>query len=72
MNVARYKDKRFVVTIDRSTMERGYVLRTIEPDGSHKQIGKPLKRDAFTAEFGFDPIWPHQHTNRKNDHDQHE
>lgn len=62
MNVTRYKGKRFTVTIDRSTMERGYLLRTIESDGSHRPVGKPLKRDAFEAEFGFDPIWPHPTT----------
>lgn len=55
----QYKGKRFVVTIDRSTMERGYMLRTIEKDGSIKAQNEPLKRRDFENHFGFDPEWPH-------------
>jgi len=54
-----YKEKRFVVTIDRSTAERGYVLHTIETDGSTKAQNKPLKWREFGNHFGFDPSWPH-------------
>jgi hypothetical protein len=54
-----YKRKRFVVTIDRSTVERGYVLKTIEKDGSMKAQNEPLKRHDFESHFGFDASWPH-------------
>jgi hypothetical protein len=51
MKVESYDGKPFVVTIDRSTMERGYVLGTVEDDGSLTERNKPLKQD----EFEFSP-----------------
>lgn len=60
----RYKGKQFVVTIDRSTAERGYVLQTIERDGSHKEQNAPLKMEEFEKHFGFSPQWPHEKTEK--------
>ena len=57
--VKTYEGKRFVITIDRSTAERGYVLHTIEEDGSHKEVNEPLKYFDFLRRFGFSPNWPH-------------
>lgn len=60
MNTKLYNDKPFIVTIDRSTAERGYVLRIIDNDGSFTAQNEPLKRDDFVSEFKFDPTWPHE------------
>jgi hypothetical protein len=55
-----HKGHEFVVTIDRSTAERGYVLRELNYDRTVLKQHKPLKRDAFEAHFGFSPMWPHE------------
>lgn len=60
MNTKLYNDKPFIVTIDRSTAERGYVLRIIDNDGSFIDQNKSLKRDDFVSKFKFDPTWPHE------------
>lgn len=55
-----FEGKPFIVTIDRSTMERGYVLRTRDDKGGHHAANKPLKRAEFEERFGFAPEWPHK------------
>lgn len=55
-----FKGKQFLVTIDRSTMERGYVLQTINKDGTTTEMNSPLKQDEFQQKFGFSPEWPHE------------
>lgn len=60
MNTKLYKDKSFTVTINRNTAERGYVLQSIEQDGSFTAQNEPLKRDDFVSKFKFDPTWPHE------------
>lgn len=55
-----YKGKPFIVTIDRSTAERGYVLKTIDHNtGKIVTEGEPLKFLDFIAHYKFDPEWPH-------------
>ena len=46
--------------MDRSTTERGYILRTLSDDGTSRAHNKPLKRFAFEKQFGFSPEWPHE------------
>jgi hypothetical protein len=53
-----YNGKQFVVTPDRSQMERRYILRTIEEGGWVAQ-NKPLTFGKFIAYFGFSPDFPH-------------
>ena len=60
MTTKLYKDRPFTVTIDRSTAERGYVLRMIDKNGAFIDQNKPLKRDDFVSKFKFDPTWPHE------------
>lgn len=55
-----YGGKPFVVTIDHSTMERGYSIREIHGDGSVSHMHTiPLKHAAFVKRCGFEPEWPH-------------
>lgn len=58
----KYRGHRFIVTIDRSTAERGYVIRTIDDEGDViEEINKkPLKYLEFIERFGFSPEWPHE------------
>lgn len=60
MTTKLYNNKPFIVTIKRNTAERGYVLHTIEEDGSFVIQNEPLKRDNFVKKFKFDPSWPHE------------
>jgi hypothetical protein len=54
-----YNGEWFTVTIDRSTMERGYVLKTRNPNGEFISHNTPLKRKEFIDKFGFSPEYPH-------------
>lgn len=60
-NTKTFNGKRFNVTIDRSEMERRYVLRTIdENDSSTKEENEPMRKAEFEKHFGFSPEWPHK------------
>jgi hypothetical protein len=54
-----YNGEWFTVTIDRSTAQRGYVLKTRNPTGEFISHNTPLKRKDFIDKFGFSPEPPH-------------
>jgi hypothetical protein len=60
MKTEKYEDKNFIVTIRRETMERKYVLSTLEGDGSFKDRNEPLYSEEFEKHYGFYPEWPHE------------
>lgn len=57
-----YNGRPFVVTIDRSTAERGYSIRPLNKDGTLSKVKgtPPLKAFEFVERYGFSPTWPHQ------------
>ena len=60
MKTEKYEGKNFIVTIRRDTMERRYVLSTLEEDGSFKDQHEPLYQEDFEKHYGFSPNWPHE------------
>jgi hypothetical protein len=68
MEERKYKGKKFRVTIRRDTMERRYVLSTLEQNGSFKDQNKPLYQEDFERYYGFSPEWPHEEIKKKKDY----
>ena len=60
MKCDTFEGKRFIVTIDRTQMQRRYVLQTLEDDGEFKKHCKPLYSEEFREHFGFEEEWPHK------------
>ena len=60
MRTEKYKGKKFEVGIDRGRMQRRYILRTIEEDGTCQAQNEPLYQEEFERHYGFSPKWPHE------------
>lgn len=58
-NCSLYNGKRFVVTIDRGSAERRYILNTIDDDGQMYSENEPMYFDEFRKHYGFSEEWPH-------------
>lgn len=58
----KFRGHKFIVMIDRSASEKGYVIRTIDDKGETiEEINKrPMKYLEFVERFGFSPEWPHE------------
>ncbi len=60
MEIKEYEGKKFIVTIDRNTMRRKYVLSTFEANGDMVEQNEPLYTEEFEKHYGFSPEWPHK------------
>jgi len=52
--------KPFLVTIDRSEMERRYQLSVVDDANVTTDIGPPLRQKKFEDTYGFKAEWPHE------------